>query len=45
MFTNSITSLHHYGFSMYDRSLSDYIVTKAAGRSDGLVSTVRLELS
>jgi hypothetical protein len=33
------------GFSRYDPSLSDDKLTKAAGRNDGLVSTVRLELS
>lgn len=41
----TITSPRDGGFSMYHPSLSDDKPTKAAERSDGLVPTVRLELS
>jgi hypothetical protein len=36
---------HHDGSSRYDTALSDDMMAKAAARSDGLVSTVRLDLS
>jgi hypothetical protein len=36
---------HHDGPSRYDTAPSDDMTAKAAGRSDGLVPTVRLDLS